>query len=404
VLIATGVVVGVAVSPAKSQSTRFEPQIHVSASYTDNAFLSSKESDQDRSDAYATLGLTLPLARDLEHGSLALSYSLSLDRFQDFDELDSLNHQLGFSFSTETSSTSAFNFGLGYSLTEDPFGSQDSQQIEVDGLDDPLFIVARRLESQHATANIGFSKQLSERGSLEFFAGYSANRTDEIESDEVLDDVEDRDGIGGGVGLTRMLSPHTSLGLQYGIQGFDLDVSGQSLTHSLGVGWSRAVQERSSVSLQVGAFYRDRVVVMVNEDDTAVVTDDIGIHGTFGFSKTLQRYALGFSASHQPSGGQVLVGTSTVSEATFSLSPLYTERWFWGVSLRYGHREPDLVDQNPIDSFQGGASVGRSLGRKLGLSLNGAFVTQNENQASQYDVVALRTSLSLVFQPLAGSP
>jgi hypothetical protein len=404
VLIATAVVVGVAGSPAKSQSITFEPQIHVSASYTDNAFLSSEDSDQERSDVYGTLGFTLPLSRELEHGSLGLAYSLNFNRFQDFDELDNLNQNLGFSFSTETSSTSSFNLGLGYSVSEDPFGSQDGQPVEVEGFDDPLFVVGRRLENQHAAANVGFSREFSPRGSVQFYAGYSTSRPDEIESDEDLGDVEDRDEIGGGLGVSRTLSEYASVALQYGIQGFDLDVSGQSLSHSLGVGWSRAVQERSSVSLQIGVFYRDRVVVMVNEDEPAVETDDVGIHGTFGYGKTFQRYALGLSASHQPSAGHVLVGTSTVSEVTFSLSPLYTERWFWSISLRYGHRDPDLVDQNPIDSFQGGVSVGRSLGRKLGFSLNGAFITQNENQANQYDVVAFRTSMSLVFHPLARSP
>jgi hypothetical protein len=404
VLIATGVVVAVAVVPAESQHLEFTPQIYVSASYTDNAFLSSEDSTDLQSDVYYSLGLNLPLARELEHGSLGLSYGLNIDRFQDFDELDNVNQRLGFSFSTATSSTSTFNLGLGYSFREDPFGLSDREQIEVENFDGPLFIVDRRLEGQQATINTGFSKQFSPRGSVQFFAGYSAYRSDEIEGDEARDDVEDRDQAGAGVGLSRTLSPYTSLGLSYGISGFDLHATGESLSHSLSMGWTRNVGDRLSTSFQIGAYYRDRVVEMVNEDGTSVTKDDVGVQGAFGLSRTLERYALSFSVSHRPSAGYVLVGTSTDTQVSFSLSPQYTERWAWGVSLRYGHRDPDLVDQNPIHSFQGGGSVHRSLGRKLGVSIGGDFHTQNEAEAAQYDIVTFRARLSLVFIPIVRSP
>jgi hypothetical protein len=399
ILIATAVAFGGAVIPAESQSIRFDPQIGVSASYTDNAFLAN-DSEAAQSDLVAGLGITLPLSREFEHGSLGLSYSLNFDRFQDFDELDTLNHRLGFSFSTQTSSTSAFDLGLGYSRNEDPFASQAGEPVQVDDFDDPLFIVGRRLEVEQGTAGAGFSHQFSTRGSVQLFAGYSATRSDEVDGDDAVGDVEDRDSIGGGVGLSRALSEHTSLDLVYGISGFDLDVSGQSLSHSLGVGWSREVEERISVSFQIGAYYRDRVVETVNADDTTVEDDDVGFQGSFALNKTLQRYALGLSASHQPSAGHILVGTSTDTQVAFSLSPLYTERWYWSTSLRYGHRDPDLVDDNPIESFQAGVSLGRSLGRKLGLSLSGDFITQDESNADLYDVVAMRARLSLSFRPL----
>ena len=45
----------------------------------------------------------------------------------------------------------------------------------------------------------------------------------------------------------------------------------------------------------------------------------------------------------------------------------------------------------------------RHLGRKLGISLSGDFVTQSESDADQQDVSALRTSLSLVFHPIVRS-
>ena len=144
--------------------------------------------------------------------------------------------------------------------------------------------------------------------------------------------------------------------------GFDLEMSGQSLSHSLGVGWSRDVEERLSVSFQIGVFYRDQVVETVIADDVSVEESDVGIHGSFALDKTLEHYGLSFSASHRPSAGDVLVGTSTDTEVSFSLSPLYTDRWSWSLSLRYGHRVPDLADQNPLDSFEVGG-LGAAISR-----------------------------------------
>ena len=71
----------------------------MSASYVDNAFLSSEGSEDAQFDVYSTLGIVLPYSRQFAHGSLGLSYGLSLQRYQDFDELDNLNHDLNFSFS-----------------------------------------------------------------------------------------------------------------------------------------------------------------------------------------------------------------------------------------------------------------------------------------------------------------
>jgi hypothetical protein len=120
--------------------------------------------------------------------------------------------------------------------------------------------------------------------------------------------------------------------------------------------------------------------------------------------KTLAQYSLNFSASHRPSAGDVLVGTSTDTIAAFSVSPVYIERWSWGLSLRYGHRTPDLAAQNPLDSIDLEGSVGRALGRRAGLGLSSSLLTQEERGGDELDIVTWRTTLSLSFSPFGRSP
>ena len=152
-------------------------------------------------------------------------------------------------------------------MSGDPFGTQDSEQIEIDGgHDDPLFIVGRRLDTQHGSARVGFDQQLSPRWSVNLSASYAESLSDEIEGDESFDDVEDRDDLGGGVGLSRTLSAGYVARPDYTVRP-RARITGQSLTHSLGVGVNRRLGERLSVSFQIGAYYRDQVAETVNGDD-----------------------------------------------------------------------------------------------------------------------------------------
>ena len=282
VLIATGVVVSVAVSPAESQSLGFYPQVHVSASYTDNAFLSSNESDQDQSDVYYTLGFALPLARDLEHGSLGLFYGVNLERFQDFDELDNLNHHLYFSFSTQTSSTSAFDLGLGYSVNEDPFASQDTGQIEVDGSSTIRCSSsdADSSETRRQSTSVSTSSSRHE-GRFSSSPAIRPTDPDEIDSDEALGDVEDRGRSRrwGGTVAGALGPAYVARGCS---TGFTASISKCRASHCptrWELAGSRAVEERLSVSFSIGVFYRDQVVVeMVNADGMNIVESDVGIH------------------------------------------------------------------------------------------------------------------------------
>ena len=83
--------------------------------------------------------------------------------------------------------------------------------------------MGRRLDTEHGSVRLGFDQQVSTRWSVQLFASYAESMSDEIEGDESLDDVEDRDEIGGGVGVSRTLSADTSLGLKYTVRAFDLD-------------------------------------------------------------------------------------------------------------------------------------------------------------------------------------
>jgi hypothetical protein len=287
-------------------------------------------------------------------------------------------------------------------VSGDPFGTKDSESIPIDGgPEDPLFIVGRRLDTERGSVRLGFDKQFSTLWSVQFFASYAASLSDEIEGDESFGDVEDRDDLGGGVGLSRTLSSHTSLNLSYTVRAFDLEVSGESLTHLFGGGLTHQLGEQLSVSFQIGVFYRDEVNQSLNPDDVITEESDVGFFGGFSLTKTLANYVLGLSASHQPSAGDILVGTSTNTEVGLSLSPLSTYRWYWALSLRFGYRDPDITDQNPLQSSDLNGSVGRSLGRKVSVSLNSSLLYQIESGASELDISTWRTTLALGFRPFA---
>jgi hypothetical protein len=121
----------------------------------------------------------------------------------------------------------------------------------------------------------------------------------------------------------------------------------------------------------------------------------------------LQNWGLRVSLNHSPSAGGNLIGTSTNTTLGISMTPKATRSWSWNMGAVFGYRSTNIAAANDVmsASIKGGLTVpfGRSLGRVLGMRLDGKINRQFVLEGGQDGIPVANVGLSLVWSPLGNT-
>ena len=380
------------IPPVRAQRTRFNPRFSLSLFRSDNIDLLGAER---RRDSGLTLGLALPVSRDLENGSLSFDYNTSFDKYDEFEELDNLSHRLRLSVTKDPSRNSSVQAQVGYSLTQD-------QGLAESPNDADLFLTPRT-ERETVSLDFSYRKRFRSRWEWGFAGGFRDWSFDEIEgfeSDAPPTQLENRTEFSGAVTLARLLSESSAFGFSYSYRTFDLELSGEESVQAGSLVYRRQLEERLSLAVAVGGFLSTGTTAQGpggSSDDSRS-----GVQGTLNLSRNWRRTGLSLVIGHTPSAGNDRLGTSTNSTLGLSLTSRATRRWNWGLSARYALRDPNDTQEPTIDTLAFGANAGARVHRALSLQL-GINYTDQSSDASGNEGSFLIGRIGLNWHPLRGS-
>ena len=210
-------------APAQTKTT-FDPTITFGYLRTDDVNLG--ESGKD-SDTVLRLGLELPVNRELRRGSMEFSYRPHIDAYQEFDQLDTVSHELNFSLDLTPTKSSALGLRAGYI---DGIEQADAARAE----DADLFL-AGVTDRQLGRVEIDYGRRLGGQWDWSISGRLAEASFDRIEGFDPgqRGGVEDRTEFGGAFGIARRFSRNVSFGFSYGQREFELDQSGKETTRLL---------------------------------------------------------------------------------------------------------------------------------------------------------------------------
>jgi len=371
--------IGLAPDPCDAQAVLFQPEILFGVGYTDNARILG---DGDDDTTIYRLGAVLPVTRTLRRGSLHFSYSPLFERFEDVEELDNVGHRASFRLDTWPTEVSTFGLQLGYTRLEDERDPREE--------DPALVFLTEPIEREIAAVGVSFSRRMSLRWSWATSLGFSDWSFQSVEDTAASTALEDRQETRGSFSLRRRLDEHLSFGGDYDVRHFELAESGTATAHLVGLAVDRAVMDRLSLGLALGAYFTEREI----GDSTS------GVQGLFSLTRSYRRVMLNLSLSHRPSVGGVRPGTAVISVAQVGLTGSLSRQWSWGLFGRYGHRSPDLEGEPSLSTVSVGGSVERRFKEVLALRLGASYAEQLAD-ADVEEGSVLRANLSLVIYPLA---
>lgn len=375
--------------------TVFNPQLAVEQAYNDNVrFVGEGDSGAagGDSDSVTRLSAVLPVVREGKRSTLHFSYSPSFERHQDLDELDYDSHFLSLGLNTSTSRRSKVSFLSTYARTQ--------MQGRPSSLDEAELFLTGRTNRELFRADLTHGKQLSARWSFRGGLNYGESRFDDIKDFDPAAPVplEDRTDYGGTVQLGRAVSEKTTVGLAYGLQRFELEprettgTSTDETVHSLTFTVDRTVSRRMTLNAAIGGFRS------TSDPETA---DDprTGAQANLGLTRAYRSMALSLDASHRPSSGGALAGTSTDSALGLRLNGAALEPWSWSVSSRLARRDPTNDDEEPVHSVAAGGSLERGFARVLALRLSADYVDQTSDEPL-LEARYYTAGIGLVWYPL----
>lgn len=362
---------------AWAQTVLFQPELFVGASYTDNALVLGTEENET---LIYRAGAILPLTRNYPRGRFRLSYSPVYERFEDFEELDHLSHRATLGWTARPSERSNFGFNARWARFQDDRSAEGSRR---------LLFLREPLERETAAVDLSVGRRIGRRWRWSGGAGYSTWSFEPVDETSTAT-FEDRDETRGSLGLARILKPGFTVGAQYGIRRFDLEVTGEATAHTLSLTVDRTVQDRFKLAFGIGGF--------VTEGDTES-SEGEGVQGWLTVSRTFREHTLSLTGTHRPSVGGSRLGTAEVSSATLGLDGTVAESWHWGLYGRYGRRDPDLEQEVRIDSVGADAYLERRFREVVGILLGLGYAEQTADDLAQEGDV-FRGNLSLVLYPL----
>ena len=120
--------------------------------------------------------------------------------------------------------------------------------------------------------------------------------------------------------------------------------------------------------------------------------------GGVSFTRTGRRTSFTFFADRSSSAGGSLMGTSTDTTATVTVSNLRTIRWSWSVAARYVLRQPTRSDMSNVETISGEFAFGRRIGKSLEARLT-ARVFRQFSESTAFVGSAPEGAVRLVWSP-----
>ena len=201
--------------PTPAATISFNPSLGIAQSYTSNVLFTSED---EISDTYTTVGLTLPVTRTTKKSETQFIYRPSYQIYNSSDQLDNLSHQLSLLVASQPGRAAQIDFNLRYYYGQGQ-GSADS----TDGSD--LVVIPRNTREQ-GTIGLSIGNRIAGRWRWGATAQYETLSYSQISDDTgnpgpVL--PQDRTSIGAIGLITYGLSSLSSAGIEVGVSQFDLD-------------------------------------------------------------------------------------------------------------------------------------------------------------------------------------
>jgi hypothetical protein len=364
--------------------TTFNPRLSVGRTYTDNVRYTA-EAPED-SDAYTSYSLVLPVTTTTPSSTFVFSYRPVFNQFDDFGDLDHLEHVVDLSANTQVSRTTTVKYGLDFQDTQ-------SQNYPLAGEGAQESLLYYRTERRLFGASVGIDRSLTPNWSGDLSLDVQHVEIDQISDFPAaipLDELGDRRRVGVAVGGSRKLSGGRSAGFQYGVDSYDVDNRPSEEIHRLRGRFSGQPTRLLAYALSAGASYRsDR------EDTSAEASASV--------SRTFKRGALSAGVGHQATNAGVVPGGNTSTSASISYGDAGGDNWSWSVSGRWVDRSSDDPGDADVENVSGGFSVRYRLGdigrgtvvNGMGLRLSARTVSQTSSD-TELDASYHKASLAFV--------
>lgn len=352
-------------APALAQRTTFLPSLTVGAGRTDNI---SNSASNPQADTAGQLTLTLPVRQQRRNGSIDFSYSLAYRTYSDSEQLDDTQHHLRFLSEHRPSQKDTVTFSTGYTRSLD----QGRNLVEGDDIDDNDPFITEVVDRTTIRANVAYNREQTPLWNWAAVARWTSSINDEIPgfSNPTIN-TEDRVEYGGAIGAARNISPVDSLGGHYEYRRFDLDMSGDEDTHTLGMTYQRDVTHKLTTRLFAGG-YKSSGSALAGDDDT-------GVQLGFSLVRNYRTLDLTVSLDHRPSAGGNLTGTSLDTSVGVALAGSGNRLWTWDAATRYTDREASDPAQVDREVWALVASVERSIIDRASFRLTGSYRNQSED-------------------------
>jgi hypothetical protein len=388
-------------TPVAAQATKFNPSIEVEQIFTNNADIGVE--GEAESDSVTRYSAELPVSREWRRGSWFFSYSPGYEVSRENDDLDHDTHELRFNLATEPSRTSSLAFNLSASRTQ-----YDPQPELIEGTD---VFLTRRTDRDLYFAGVSYGVDDLGGGRWSWTADADVFRAeyDEIsglEEDDSAPEPQGRTAYGAGFQLDREVSRRTAVGGRIEVNHFVLDETDDAFAESedetayaATLTMRRELSETSGWRAGLGVFATS--TDDAGPGDPAELDDDgeVGIQASASYSRELRSVRLSLGASHRPTAGGALQGTSTDSAVTLGLSGRFQRKWKWNWSMRGAHRNPRDDDPSVISLATGGGFE-RFFARVLGFTVDADWSRQEIEDFEEETISVVRGAIGLVYYPL----
>ena len=394
----------IATAPALAQRrTEFDPSISLLWWHTDNVDVVAEGAPADSAaDSYTTLGVALPLTKNMHWGSVGLSYLGSYTRYDANSVYDNLAHTAHGSLTTNLGRGGRLTGELFYSLTQD-------QGIPERIGDDDQFLTVRTTRTFYGGA-LRYDRSVR-RSVIASWIRVSHSVFDPIE-DTSLPDIpgvvqllpENRTLVSGSFEYRHLFSRRFSLGPRYDIGYADLERSANDTYHTFSAAFGYKVSEHFSFDGALGATFRstagDLEQGLRGEDETGVAWIlTVRIDPPLAAVQS-GKIKLGLDVGISPSGGGALEGTSTNSYVRVYLaSGAYVSRWSWDVGVRYTRRDSTLDTAPTVSSAGLEGSVQYGLGNLVSARLGAGWYEQLDSQTETTNASFRTVNVGVVLYP-----
>lgn len=391
---------GAVTLPVQAQRWIFNPVVDLSANYDDNLTYAGAG---DSSDTGSSIRVQLPVRRAWKTGSFSATYTPSYTQYRDFKALDRDEHRLRMGLFTQPNRTTALQFGMAYTLTQDQGNPADAgSSIDAGGSGDQVFLSERTERAVYGT-DIRLTRNAGP--TWVWSAGLGATIQDNTSLGTVIPDPtdvnrsEDRENYRASFSLARKLSETRSFGFRINQRRTELDLSGDEDASQFGLTYSHMPGRNLTLDYQFGAFYASGSAAAA-----AGANSRAGLQLRFNLQRDYRDTRLEFWANHRPTSGGNERGTSTNSSVGLSYSGDVRGRWRWELSTILSERNPADPLFATLRNYSVRAEISRKLWRVISLQLMTRLNEQTSDNPTTPDTTALGVRLGIIWHPLGRTP